>query len=66
MNDRISRVAAAFALAPSRRDTGRELKAGDVFNVPQGKIHQAINYGTDAVKLVAVFIAKKASRLLRR
>jgi quercetin dioxygenase-like cupin family protein len=39
------------------------LKAGDVFHVGQGKIHQATNNGTGTAKLAAVFIAEKGKPL---
>jgi len=39
------------------------LKAGDVFYVGFGKIHQAINNGSVTAKLVAVFVAEKGKPL---
>ena len=39
------------------------LKAGDVFHVGFGKIHQAINNGGATAKLVAVFVAEKGKPL---
>ncbi|MFI5197561.1 MAG: cupin domain-containing protein [Thermoanaerobaculia bacterium] len=39
------------------------LKAGDVFHIPQGKVHQAINKGTVTAKLVAFFVAEKGKPL---
>jgi quercetin dioxygenase-like cupin family protein len=39
------------------------LKAGDVFHIPEGKVHQAINNGTVTAKLVAVFVAEKGKPL---
>lgn len=39
------------------------LKAGDVFHVAPGKIHQAINNGTVPAKLAAVFVAEKGKPL---
>jgi quercetin dioxygenase-like cupin family protein len=39
------------------------LKAGDVFHIPQGKIHQAINNGSATAKLAAVFVAEKGKPL---
>lgn len=38
-------------------------KAGDVFYIAPGKIHQAINNGDIAAKLVAVFVAEKGKPL---
>ena len=35
------------------------LKAGDVFCIAQGNIHQAINKGKTTAKLAAVFVAEK-------
>lgn len=39
------------------------LKAGDVFHIAPGKIHQAINNGTVTAKLAAVFVAEKGKPL---
>jgi len=39
------------------------LKAGDVFYIAPGKIHQAINNGNVTAKLAAVFIAEKGKPL---
>ena len=39
------------------------LKAGDVFHIPPGKIHQAINNGSVTAKLAAVFVAEKGKPL---
>ncbi len=39
------------------------LKAGDVFHIPQGKVHQAINNGSVTAKLNAVFVAEKGKPL---
>ena len=39
------------------------LKAGDHFYVAPGQIHQAINKGSDTVKLAAVFVAEKGKPL---
>lgn len=39
------------------------LKAGDVFYVAPGKIHQAINNGTVTAKFAAVFVAEKGKPL---
>jgi len=39
------------------------LKAGDVFHIPQGKVHQAINNGPATAKLVAFFVAEKGKPL---
>jgi quercetin dioxygenase-like cupin family protein len=39
------------------------LKAGDVFYVPTGKVHQAINSSSAAAKLAAVFVAEKGKPL---
>lgn len=39
------------------------LKAGDVFHVAPGKIHQAINNGSAGAKLAAVFVAEKGKPL---
>jgi len=39
------------------------VKAGDVFNVPYGKIHQATNVGTTTAKAAAVFVAEKGKPL---
>ena len=38
-------------------------KAGDVFTVESGKIHQAINHGDVTARLSAVFIAEKGKPL---
>jgi quercetin dioxygenase-like cupin family protein len=39
------------------------LKAGDVFTIASGKIHQAINNGNTTAKLAAVFVAEKGKPL---
>jgi quercetin dioxygenase-like cupin family protein len=39
------------------------LKAGDIFYVAPGKVHQAVNNGTTPAKLAAVFIAEKGKPL---
>ena len=39
------------------------LKAGDVFHVLPGKVHQAINNGSVTAKLAAVFVAEKGTPL---
>ena len=39
------------------------LKAGDVFFIAPGKIHQAINNGNVTAKLAAVFVAEKGKPL---
>lgn len=39
------------------------LKAGDIFYVASGKIHQAINNGKATAKLAAVFVAEKGKPL---
>jgi quercetin dioxygenase-like cupin family protein len=39
------------------------LKAGDVFHVPAGKVHQGINNGTVTAKLAVVFVAEKGKPL---
>ena len=39
------------------------LKAGDVFHIGFGKVHQAINRGTTTAKLAAVFVAEKGKPL---
>lgn len=39
------------------------LKAGDVFHIPTGKVHQAINNGSVTAKLAAVFVAEKGKPL---
>ena len=39
------------------------LKAGDVFHVSPGKVHQAINNGSVTAKLAAVFVAEKGKPL---
>lgn len=39
------------------------LKAGDVFHIYPGKIHQATNNGTVTAKLAAVFVAEKGKPL---
>jgi len=39
------------------------LKAGDVFHIAQGAVHQAINHGTTTAKLAAVFVAEKGKPL---
>jgi quercetin dioxygenase-like cupin family protein len=39
------------------------LKAGEVFHLLPGKVHQAINNGTVTAKLAAVFVAEKGKPL---
>ncbi len=39
------------------------LKAGEVFHVLPGKVHNAINAGTVTAKLAAVFVAEKGKPL---
>jgi quercetin dioxygenase-like cupin family protein len=39
------------------------LKAGDVFHVPAGKVHQGTNNGSVTAKLAAVFVAEKGKPL---
>jgi quercetin dioxygenase-like cupin family protein len=39
------------------------LKAGDVFHIAPGAIHQATNNGTVTAKLAAVFVAEKGKPL---
>jgi quercetin dioxygenase-like cupin family protein len=39
------------------------LKAGDVFHIAPGKVHQATNNGTVTAKLAAVFVAEKGKPL---
>jgi quercetin dioxygenase-like cupin family protein len=39
------------------------LKAGDVFHLLPGKVHQAINNGSVTAKLAAVFVAEKGKPL---
>lgn len=39
------------------------LKAGDIFHVATGSIHQAINSGNTTAKLAAVFVAEKGKPL---
>ena len=39
------------------------LKAGDIFYVAPGQVHQAINKGSGAAKLAAVFVAEKGKPL---
>jgi len=39
------------------------LKAGDVFHVAPGKIHQATNNGSATAKLAVVFVAEKGKAL---
>jgi quercetin dioxygenase-like cupin family protein len=39
------------------------LKAGDVFHVPAGKVHQGTNNGSVTVKLAVVFFAEKGKPL---
>jgi quercetin dioxygenase-like cupin family protein len=41
----------------------RTLKAGDVFRMPPNAVHQAINKGSDTVKMAAVFIAEHGKPL---
>jgi len=39
------------------------LKAGDIFHIAPGKVHQAINNGSVTAKLAAVFVAEKGKPL---
>jgi quercetin dioxygenase-like cupin family protein len=39
------------------------LKAGDVFHIPAGKVHQGINNGSASAKLAVVFFAEKGKPL---
>jgi len=39
------------------------LKAGDIFYIAPGKIHQAINNGSSTAKLAGVFVAEKGKPL---
>jgi quercetin dioxygenase-like cupin family protein len=39
------------------------LKAGDIFHITPGQVHQAINKGSDTAKLAAVFVAEKGKPL---
>lgn len=39
------------------------LKAGDVFHIPAGKIHEGSNNGSVTAKLAAVFVAEKGKPL---
>ncbi len=39
------------------------LKAGDVFHIPPGKVHEAKNNGSVTAKLAAVFVAEKGKPL---
>ena len=39
------------------------LKAGDVFHILPGKVHNATNNGTVTAKLAAVFVAEKGKPL---
>ena len=39
------------------------LKAGDVFNVPAGVVHQATNKGSVPAKIAVVFVAEKGKPL---
>ena len=39
------------------------LKAGDVFHIPAGKVHQGINNGSATVKMAVVFFAEKGKPL---
>ena len=39
------------------------LKAGEVFYIASGKVHQAINNGNTTAKLAAVFVAEKGKPL---
>jgi len=39
------------------------LKAGDVFHIPAGTVHQATNKGSVPVKLAVVFVAEKGKPL---
>ncbi len=41
----------------------KTVKAGDVFSIPMGVIHQGINKGTATVKLSVVFVAEKGKPL---
>ncbi|HSH96615.1 MAG TPA: cupin domain-containing protein [Roseimicrobium sp.] len=41
----------------------KSLKAGDVFYIAPGKIHQVINHGTVTAKLAATFITEKGKPL---
>ena len=41
----------------------KTVKAGDVFSIPLGAIHQGINKGTATVKLSVVFVAEKGKPL---
>lgn len=39
------------------------LKPGDVFRLPSGAVHQAINRGSVTVRMVVVFVAEKGKAL---
>ena len=39
------------------------LKAGDVFHIAPGKVHQASNTGSTTAKLAVVFVAEKGKPL---
>jgi quercetin dioxygenase-like cupin family protein len=39
------------------------VKAGDVFHIPAGKVHQGINNGSATVKMAVVFFAEKGKPL---
>ena len=39
------------------------VKAGDVFHIPAGKVHQGINNGSATAKLAVVFVAEKGKPL---
>ena len=39
------------------------LKAGDIFHIEPGQVHQAINRGTTTARLSAVFVAEKGKPL---
>jgi quercetin dioxygenase-like cupin family protein len=41
----------------------KSLRAGDVFYIPAGAIHEAINAGDGPAKLLAVFVAEKGKPL---
>ncbi len=41
----------------------KSLKAGDVFYIPPGKIHQGFNNGSATAKLSVVFVAEKGKPL---
>lgn len=50
-------------LLESEGSETRTVKAGEVFHVLPGKVHQAINQGTVPAKLAAVFVAEKGKPL---